>query len=115
MKIICVNCSFRDENESDLRSIEHYLSSSENRENFLALKNVQLFVWSVKHTNTYQKNAILYSKVAKKWLRQYSYVISCLAKQIIMSTRLLKHFMVEEKCRSQRERESLNETIGRVK
>ena len=55
MKIICVNCSFRDENESDLRSIEHYLSSSENRENFLALKNVQLFVWSVKHTNTYQK------------------------------------------------------------
>lgn len=28
MKIIYVNCEFRNEYESDLRSIEHYISSS---------------------------------------------------------------------------------------
>ena len=31
MKIICVNCGFRNEYESDLRSNEHFLSNGENK------------------------------------------------------------------------------------
>ena len=39
MKIIYVNCGERDKYESDLRSIEHYLSSSEIK----ASKKVRMF------------------------------------------------------------------------
>ena len=60
MKIIYVNCGWRREYESDLRSNEHYLSSSENK---AWKKNSGLYgIWTY---DLYDTGAVLYTK--KLW------------------------------------------------